>query len=242
MSLNYHDGFAGWSLGTGGAAETSDPHWASVAFLAQPLAGAGSYAADVTGKPLSYIGDAAFNAAAAVPGGASIAFDGAGDAVSTPYNAGFQFDGDFTIEILLSINGAGAHSVIGVGAPGAAPKWAVAVNADQVLTPTANRLSFLAFNTSLANVGASFAYSFAPGQTYAVAARRTGTAASLWVDGAQIGSWTMSGVIGPASARPLYLGQDGEGYDGLAGKIYAVRITKGVARAIGAPVGLWPKS
>lgn len=219
-----------------------DQYWSNVSFLSQPLAGAGSYTADATGKSLTYIGDAALNADAAVPGGASIAFDGSGDAVSTTYNSGFQFDGDFTIEILVSINSATAHSVIGIGASGSAPKWAIAVNADKVLTPTANRLAFVAVNASLANVGADFAYTFNTSQAYAIAVRRTGTAASLWVDGTQAGSWTMTGTIGPPSTQSFYMGRDGEGYDSFAGKIYSARITKGVAREIITPTSLWPTS
>lgn len=88
-------------MGMMAAAAAKDPYASMVKLQVQPLSGASSYPADDTGRPLTYVGNAALGGAL-VAGTRSIYGDGTGDYLTTPMTSDLQLGSqDWTIEGVL---------------------------------------------------------------------------------------------------------------------------------------------
>lgn len=210
-------------------AVAGDPYWSYTRLLIFP-GPADSSAADLaTGKAITAYGDATLSAAVADPWGGTrkvLRFDGSGDYLSLADNADWAMgSGDFTVDFWMR---------------------AIAGNAwlfGQYDGASLSSISFRVLYTS----GGAFDIRIGQGSsqistgggslplgTWAhVAMVRAGSSLKGFLNGAQIGSTTVSGAIND-STHPLSIGREGAlGSQNFNGYMTAFRITKGVARPNG---------
>jgi hypothetical protein len=151
-------------------------------------------------------------------GGNTMYFDGTGDSLSAPANAVFQFTGNYTIEFWIYFTSvAGTQDLVSNYVSNAAPDWTILISPSFQYYPSSGA-SYVNGPTPVAN------------RWYHVAAVRSGTTCSMYIDGVSVGTpLTFSGTLGDAT-RPVYVGSRGGGSNYTFGYMSDVRITKGVAR------------
>jgi hypothetical protein len=177
---------------------------------------------DATAKnDLETVGNAQISTAQSKWGGASIAFDGAGDWLLGPDNTNLQLgSGDFTIEGWVYLNATGV--AYGLASKGAASTgWSVNVT-------SGNKLQFSYTATALTG-----ATSLASGTWYHFAVVRNGSGTGnlrVYLNGTA--DATSAGAVTDNfnQTNVLYTGADRVGGSALNGYIDDIRITKGVAR------------
>lgn len=189
-------------------------------------------------KSVSANGNAQISTAQSKFGGASAVFDGSGDYLSAPPDAGFDFGtGDFTIECFVRLAGYSQNWGVGgyganlistyVGGSSAPRGWMVRVNG------TASSYNQVYVYTGVTELFFS-APTFALNTWYHIAVSRVSGQVRAFVDGVQVGSTTantdsFSGSV--AASKPLYIGS--LNYTGvelsLNGFLDEIRLTKGVA-------------
>jgi hypothetical protein len=206
-----------------------DPDFANVSLLLHGDGADGSTTitdSSPTPKTVTAVGNAQISTAQSKFGGASIAFDGSGDYLTTPANSDFSFDADFTIEMWLKTsafsqdiffrrvasNGPDASNAIQLlFSDGSGPSPNISVRSSNVLI-----------------IGSIDA---ATGNWVHIAVSRSGSAMKLFVDGIQSGSTaTTSTNFSAGSTYGFIVGRYQTGNGHLNGYIDDLRITKGVAR------------
>lgn len=215
------------SLTIGGETGSIDPYWSSVSALLHFNGANGSTAfIDEKGHLFTASGNAQISTAQSVFGGASGAFDGSGDYVSTPSSDDFNFGtGDFTIELAVRFASLPVNSVVSLVSAYLNSTTGLSI---QYRTDggSGNRLTFGVGDTSN-----NFAWSPATGTWYRVAVTRSGTSLRAFIDGTQIGS-TITNSSNLNSTAALWIGalNFSGGVQFLNGWIDEMRITNGVAR------------
>jgi len=185
---------------------------------------------DEKGATWSRTGTAALSTAFRRMGSACLSIGVAGDYLSTPAAAEFNFgSGDFTVELFVCPTelAAGLHLLLTNRAPASSdPGFFLA------LTGTAVR--FGAWGPPATLFVDITGGTLTAGAWHHIAVVRSGTAFTLYLDGVSVGSATSATAIAD-SAFPLIIGTDpstvGRGYVGL---IDELRLTKGIARYAGA--------
>lgn len=188
-----------------------------------------------TPKTVTAYGNAKISTAQSKFGGASIAFDGAGDYITFPDSADFNFgSGDFTVECWFYESATGAiRQIIGQHTTESAP------NTSFVLLSDSGKVSFAAvYGSNYATAANASAHTLSA--WHHVAGVRDGSTIRLYLDGAQVASASIGSNTVNNSSRPVCLGtvmhntgRESAGYD-FNGYIDEVRITNGLARYTGA--------
>jgi hypothetical protein len=190
---------------------------------------------DVSGKVWTPVGDAQIDTAQSKFGGAAGLFDGAGDRISTPSHADFDFgSGDFTVEIQRrgnSLAGSAYQGLVCRDEIGGTRGWLLFTGDDTETTP--DGLQFAAFVGATA-YAAKDTVSAGTGAWQHVAAVRDGGTLRLYKDGMQVGSTAITGSIN-APSQPCVIGALWGLSAPLAGTFFngwidEVRITKGLCR------------
>jgi hypothetical protein len=167
-------------------------------------------------------GNAAISTAQSKFGGASLYQSVSGSYLSVPYNDGFSFDGDFTMEAWVNPSSvADGMAIVGVYGNGSYPLLISFVYGD-------NRVRFW-WNGSSSITSTS---QIQPNQWSHVAVSRNAGVIRLFVNGVQEASANDSAVIESTTNEPLTIGRHSFGGNGSTwfGYIDDLRITKGVAR------------
>ena len=146
--------------------------------------------------------------------GGSGYFDGTGDTLSIPAGTYLQFTGNYTIEFWIYFTSvAGTQDLIANYVSNAAPDWTILISPSFQYYPS-SAASYVNGPTPVAN------------RWYHVAAVRSGTTCSMYIDGVSVGTpLTFSGTLGDAT-RPAYIGSRGGSSNFTNGYMSDVRITK----------------
>jgi hypothetical protein len=202
------------------AAAATDPDFASVSLL---LHGDGTNGSTTitdnspSPKTVTAVGNAQISTAQSKFGGASIAFDGSGDFLTTSASADLDFGvQDFTIELWHRFNNTTLdRGFVGNGSNG--------------------RLDFIWRTSTGINLGrintafdSTFAWSPSVNVWYHIAISRSGTSLRAFIDGVQIGSTVTNSINYNASS--CIIGSSLSNARNSNGYIDDLRITKGVAR------------
>lgn len=180
-------------------------------------------------KTVSVFGNSNTSTAAFKYGTAAGYFDGTGDYLTTPYNAGFDPSGDFTCECwIYSTNVTSLRSIVGP------------------YTQVTNTLGWLFYQSSLGALALIIRDSGGAEQTVAsadgliqlnvwhhVTWTRTGTTYRLFIDGAVVATATATVTLYVHPSHPLIVGRwddVGTNTRDWQGYIDDLRITNGVAR------------
>jgi hypothetical protein len=169
---------------------------------------------------LETVGNAQISTTQSKWGGSSIAFDGTGDWLLAPSSPNLALlTGNFTIEMWVyfsNTTGYAFYDMRGVGTVSInnpALFWSVSPNTSKVAAYIDNGERIISGALST-------------GQWYHVALVRSGTTATLYVDGTSAGTYTYSTSV---EQQALYVGT-GSGLGSFNGYIDDLRITKGFAR------------
>ncbi len=170
-----------------------------------------------TPKTVTAVGNAQISTAQSKFGGASIAFDGTGDYLTSPSNSALHVLGsNFTLELWIRL--AVSQNDFGI-----LSTYTPAGGYLLRFTPTA--LRFFAGPSVLEDR----AYAFSVGQWYHIAVSSQANTARIFVDGIQQGGTiNLSGAAN--SSTTLQIGRTHTVTDDLNGFIDDLRITKGIAR------------
>jgi hypothetical protein len=184
---------------------------------------------DQSGKNnLETVGDAKVSTAVKKYGSSSMSFDGTGDYLKIPYSPSFNFGtGNFTIEGWVYLNSLSAsyYVVAGTFTTGTTDEWLFQIQNN-------GNIRFLTIGSDDGE-GATFrSASITTSTWYHLAAVRSATTITLYVNGTSVGSYINSNSIGSAS-KVLYIGIQNAGSWPLDGYIDDLRITRGYARYTG---------
>jgi hypothetical protein len=225
------------------ASGAGDSHFSSVSLLLHMDGSSGS-TTFVDKSPLALAvtpaGSADVSSAQSLFGGGSLNVPAVADYLSVANNAALNFDaGDFSIEIAAYFK----------AAPSSAgeylfSKWSTAGATDEY--------TFYATNTALAfsfrsTGGGDFrtcsgGFTFAAGQWYQLAVKRSGDLFSVWVDGSQVGSTTLSFTLNSSSTPPTVGRINGSTAYGCNAYLDELRVTKGIARSFSIQTSAFPDS
>jgi hypothetical protein len=221
------------TLGGGG-----DPYWNNVSYL---LVGNGANGTttniiDSSSNHLSTTvnGNTVISTAQNKFGSGSVAFDGAGDFVSTPSNTVFGFGtGDFTVEAWVYLNSynSGYVSQIAGG-----HIWSVGADFIFGIATTGKVYFQIGGGGGISSTGTVSLN----GWNYVAVTRSSGTA-TFYINNSSSGSATLATNV--LDTLPFTVGSDSTGNVGasLNGYLYDVRVTKGIARTItSAPTAPFP--
>lgn len=208
----------------------SDPHWDSVSLLMRMDAADGFVDKSSNAFPITVLGNTSIDAVQSKFGGASAYFDGAGDALTIPDSAAFEFAaGDFTVEWWARIPAtpAGTQEFFGkdAGLPGATA-IALTINSNRavgIMGSTEGSSHNIISPASESGVATA-------GTWHHLALVRSGGLISAFVNGV---SRTSIGVTGSIvnNTGPFSIGGRGRAvWSPYRGHIDEFRVTKGVAR------------
>jgi hypothetical protein len=152
-----------------------------------------------------------------------INFDGTGDYLSSPANPSlYSFGtGDFTIEVVFSINVLNVYQCI-LSSFGT---WTT-VLAFYLRVHNNNKLRFLAGNSAPLDIYST--PTITNNTIYHVAICRVSGVTTMYLNGTSVGSRSTVATI--TNTAPVFVGAANDGGENFNGKIYSMRITKGVAR------------
>jgi hypothetical protein len=195
---------------------TDDPSYNSVSLLLRNGARVPSDESP-TPKAITAVGNAGISTTVFKYGTSSLAFDGTGDYLTTPSNAGFAFGtGDFTIELWMNLSAvSGSRFILDMRTTGnqAVPVLYMDGSTLAYYVLGANRISVTGLSTA---------------RWYHVALSRFGASTKLFLDGAQVGStWTDNTSY---IQSYIWIGAGPVGGLVFNGFIDDLRITKGIAR------------
>lgn len=203
-----------------------DPYWSSVVSLLHFDGSGGSTTiVDETGRSWSVFGNAQLDTAVKKWGTASLGLDGTGDYLSTAHVSALSVDsGDLTIEAFVVIDVTGKiHTICNKRPSTSASEFSFYVD-------TTNKLTFAAFNSGSTVVALVSTATLTLGTIYHVAATRSGSIWSIFIDGNLEASGSQTSAP-QMSTTPLLIGRDGFNTSrDLDGHIDDFRYTKGVAR------------
>jgi hypothetical protein len=210
---------------TGSEKTPVDPQFGSVSLLLHGNGANGSTTitdSSPSPKTVTPVGNAQISTAQSKFGGASIAFDGTGDYLTTPSSSSFAFGlADFTVELWLYRSGSGQQHLYDARDPSA--------NANQILLYL-NPNSQLTYYSNNAVKIATTSVPTLSTWVHVALCRASGNS-RLFQDGVQVGSTFADtiNIIAPV-ATALAIGANATGGTALNGYIDDLRITKGVAR------------
>jgi hypothetical protein len=200
----------------------SDPYFDQISLLLRGDGANGSTSiidSSLSPKTATAVGNAQISTAQSKFGGASLLFDGSGDALRYAINEAFGWGtGDFTVEFWLYYLGGNGYVFFWIqGAPVTLPFLGYGLNAGTKTPWLWNGADVLIGNTNVTNN---------VWQHHAVV-RNSGTL-TIYLNGISIGSTTFTSNL--ASSKPFSLGDNGSLLQFTNGYIDDFRITKGVAR------------
>ena len=142
-------------------------------------------------------------------------FDGNGDYLTAPAGTQFQFTGNFTVEFWIYLTSvAGVQDFVGNYVNNASPDWTIILNNSKIQFYPSSAATFVESGTVV------------PNNWYHVAAVRSGSTCSLYVNGVSVGTpLTFSGTLGDAT-RPVYIGTRTGTGNYLNGYMTDIRIVK----------------
>jgi hypothetical protein len=175
---------------------------------------------------LETVGNAQISTTQSKWGGSSIAFDGTGDYLSTPYNQNIMpGGGDFTLECWARVSYVADSAIItSTNTTITASSWLLG------FSNTANEMAFAINSSGVAIVGADYT-SYLNTWTH-IAVSRSGSTLRLFFNGTQAASVTNTTNFTGDSANPVFFGRryTNQALYNLNGYIDDLRITKGFAR------------
>lgn len=182
------------------------------------------YDSSLYGHTVTANGNAQISTAQSKFGGASAAFDGAGDWLSVARNAAFiPTTGDFTIEMWVYPNSLQQALLAGLIEAGVAADWAFE-------TLTNGKIGFF-IGSAVQSYFSTATYQ--SGKWNHVMVCRSGSTLYIGINGV-VNSTTATGSLDNGQSYPLTIGADQNGDERLFnGYIDDLRITKGVARYTG---------
>jgi len=218
-------------LGAAGAfaAPPTDPYFANVSLLLHGDGANGTTTivdSSPSPKTVTAVGNAQISTAQSKFGGASIAFDGTGDYLTSPSNAAFNYAAEnFTIEGWFRLNNISSLQTVVSQASfngSTVDGYAIRINNSKLGVPYYNNTGGPIFAVGDVSTLSSNTW-------YHFALTREGNVFRLFLNGALESTVTSS--ISIASNKTLYIGE-WEGFTGrnINGYIDDLRITKGVAR------------
>jgi len=147
--------------------------------------------------------------------GGSGYFDGTGDYLSIPANAAFQFTGNYTVEFWIYFSPINNNAdIVGNYASNVASDWILLTSSSTIQYYPSSANSYISSPTIVANTW------------YHVAAVRSGTTCSLYLNGvAAASTLTFSGTLGD-NTKPVYVGARGGASGYTSGYISNIRIVK----------------
>jgi hypothetical protein len=187
--------------------------------------GSTTFIDSATGKTVTAVGNAQIDTAQSKFGGASALFDGAGDYLSVPNHADFDFgSGNFTIDFWVRLNAAGGSYVM-KRASGATygPFQIMADSTKLYFTSSATGADWGVL------VSWTFGGDFTTGVWYHIAGVRYGNLWSLYVNGVSKASATVSQTV-VSNTVAVSIGANADASAPLNGWMDEVRISKGIAR------------
>ena len=147
-------------------------------------------------------------------------FDGTGDMLTVPYNAGFSLTGDFTIELFVNYSAHGAYGGLICNATGGAgwSGWQILFNnANDTLLVEGNNSTLITSSSALPR-----------NQWNHVALVRNGSSITLYFNGQSVGTATSSATFNSSTAVTR-IGAERDGLIFVTGYISNARIVKGTA-------------
>ena len=218
-------------------ANGSDPSYSSVTLLLHCNgANSGTTFSDnsTAANTITAFGNAKTSTAQSKFSGSSLLLDGAGDYLSIPDSNNWHFTGDFTIELWFrpsslpssaDILGQRTNSAFGC------PVLFYQIGGQLYLGISFNNSSFT-YITASSTISAN--------NWYYLAATRSGSTFTFWINGVNSGTYTSSASF-TNSSEAMRIGGVASSY--AAGNINDVRITKGVARDVSTiPTAAFPDS
>lgn len=201
--------------------------------------------ASLVPKTMTAVGNAVVSLTQSKFGGSSLAFDGTGDSISTPFSSDFAFGtGDFTLEAWVYIGGNSAlpadnkrRAVLLSTFPksGATTDgWSLSIDGNS--TTTGVGILFDIFNASVESYAYATATSISQIVWHHIAVCRSGASLTLWLDGVAVSATMLNFSAGTviSALTPSILSIGGNDYTSvphdLNGYMDEVRITKGLAR------------
>jgi hypothetical protein len=172
-------------------------------------------------KTVTAVGNAQISTAQSKFGGASISFDGSGDALRYASNEAFGWGiGDFTVEFWLYYQGGNGYVFFWIQTPPASPPYlGYGLNVGTKQPWLWNDGNVLTASTSITNN---------TWQHHAVVG--SGGTVSIYLNGPSIGSTVFAADL--AALKPFSIGDNGSSTQSANGYIDDFRITKGVVRFI----------
>jgi len=177
-------------------------------------------------KTVTAFGDAQISTAQSKFGGASIAFDGSGDYLTTPISDQYTLGGtgDFTVELWIFPNGSQTSNA---GILGTIANWSTDYLNQFQLVMSSSTISWLR-STGFTAISTSISLNV----WSHIAVCRAGSTISFYLNGTSVGTQTSDQDY--SAVRGLFLGLSGLPASGTTrffkGWFEEVRITKGVAR------------
>jgi len=167
------------------------------------------------------LGDSKTSTAQSKFGGSSVAFDGTGDYLKILPSNRYQFQANYTIEFWVYFNSVtGTQDIIGNYVSNVATDWIVIMSATGIQYYPSGSSSYVYSGAS----------SVTTNTWYHVAAVRSGSTCSLYLNGVSVGTpLTFSTTLGDTT-KPLYIGSRGGSSNYFNGYMDDLRITNWYAR------------
>jgi hypothetical protein len=208
---------------------TATPGGYAIHILSDTTEGSTAFVDSAMGKTITANGDAHHTTSKHVIGASSIALDGNGDYLLSPYSADWDVgSGDFTIETMAYFSAVNAEQgIIAYNAAGANGGYVLALNSSGALGLWINlggswqEVGFIAYPSS--------------GAWHHLAATRYGNVFRVFLDGSPAFASLSGSLSQTASNTPLTIGaKENGGGSFLNGYLDSIRVTKGFARYTGA--------
>ena len=174
-----------------------------------------------TPKTVTAVGNAQISTAQSKFGGASIAFDGGGDWLTTPGSSSFAFGlADFTVELWLYRSGSGQQHLYDARDAG--------FNDSRILLYLDSSSQLTYFSSGAARITTTSVPTLST-WVHVALCRASGNS-RLFLNGVQVGSTFADTINIAAPTATVAIGASNSGSTPLSGYIDDLRITKGVAR------------
>ena len=209
-----------------------DPYWSNVSLLLHGdcINGSTAIADSARINTVTTNGTARIETATVKFGSGAIqAASGSAGWLTMPSNSQLDLStGDFTLELWLYATSSGAQMVLNKANGTSYYPWQIFIN-------SSGQIQWRGSNTG----GAALVYdiiggTFSTNAWHHVAAVRSGSTFTLYLDGAAAGSATYAGALFSSTTDPVSIGGYQHGLYTLNGFVDDVRITKGVARYLSA--------
>jgi hypothetical protein len=209
---------------------TGDPHWPNASLLIQPAEDAADGSTDIAdtspgGHTVTVYGDAQTDTSLGLQ---ALQFDGVGDRLSVAHAAEMlPGSEDFTVEAMVMFGNTGSLNfpLIKASSTGHNPYSFIRTDANKIRAQFSSNVPAQYTLTGTTTI--------VSGQWYHICLERSGSAMTLYLDGAAEASTTFSGTLF-GDINPVWIGAVSNGIYPFTGHIQFVRLTVGVARYGGA--------